>query len=74
MSKIVRGGLIQATNVIAPTAETSKMSKQEMKQELETKAQELRLQLEQKIKLTLLLSCGALTGVFLTLVLVLLRG
>ena len=35
MSKIVRGGLIQATNVIAPTAETSKMSKQEMKQELE---------------------------------------
>jgi len=35
MSKIVKGGLIQAANVIAPTKDTSKMTKQEMKSEIE---------------------------------------
>lgn len=35
MSKIVKGGLIQTTNVIAPTKDTSKMTKNEIKIEIE---------------------------------------
>lgn len=35
MAKIVKGGLIQVSNVIAPTKDTSKMSKGEMKKEIE---------------------------------------
>lgn len=34
MSKIIKGGLIQASNVIAPTADTSKMSKEAITKEL----------------------------------------
>ncbi|MFH1352467.1 MAG: nitrilase-related carbon-nitrogen hydrolase [bacterium] len=49
MSGIVRGGLIQAANVIAPTADTSKMSKQEIKRELEKIKQAM---LEKHKKLT----------------------
>jgi len=36
MGNIVRGGLIQATNVIAPTADTSEMSKEAILKELQT--------------------------------------
>ena len=35
MQKIVKGGLIQAANVIAPTLDTSKMSKEEIRKEVE---------------------------------------
>jgi len=49
MSKIVRSGIIQASNVIAPTADTSKMSKQEIKKEMEKIRQAM---LEKHEKLT----------------------
>ncbi|MBU2568309.1 MAG: acyltransferase [Elusimicrobia bacterium] len=35
MSKIIKCGLIQATNVIAPTKDTSKMSKEDMQKEID---------------------------------------
>ncbi len=48
--------------------------KTQLKEELAAEANKQRLELEQKIKLAMLLGCGALGGVILTIAMVMLRG